>query len=149
MQHRERFTAWLANPDVPAFIDWIESHSPLDRVDILTEFNEWIKEFNAQDGDVTTARMIQEMEEHLDAYQDSYLEHKLAELNMEIAKDEADKAIADYVSYAEEARAYVRQCIELNAPNADEAREVAWKMIDLEQQSGLYRPEEWAWLTQK
>lgn len=145
MQHRERFTAWLANPDVPAFEDWIESHSPLDRVEILTEFNEWAEELNAQDGNETTTRMIEDVQEHLDAYQDSYLEWKLAELNMEIAKDEADKAIADYVSYAEEARAYVREFIELNAPNADEAREVARKMIDLEQQSGLYRPEEWAW----
>ena len=44
-------------------------------------------------------------------------------------------------------RAYARECIETNAPNAAEMRALTVHIIAYEKGNGTYNPDDWTWLT--
>lgn len=148
MEYREKILELIFDEnDEEAFEKWLLLQSPLEQVDILKELNEIAKELNEEDGDEDARQIIQTLDQKTDEYQEAYLDEKLAELKYDIAVDERDKAFAEADRQVEGIKAYARECIETNAPNADKMREAMVHVIAYEKSSGTYDPATWTWLT--
>ncbi len=147
MQYREKILELIFDEeDEEAFEKWLIAQAPLDQVDILKELNEIAKELNAEDADEGAREIIKTLDAKTEEYQELYLDEKLADLNLEVALHERDKAFADADKTVEGIKAYARECIETNAPNADAMRAALVHIIAYEKSSGTYDPDTWAWL---
>ena len=71
------------------------------------------------------------------------LDIKLAEANFIMALEEQENASDEILKAFQGTREYVIKCILTNAPNADEMRKLALKIIEIEKDSGIYNPQNW------
>lgn len=148
MEYREKILELIFDEnDEEAFEKWLVAQSPLDQVDILRELNEIVKEIHEEEGDEEGRQFIETLDQKADEYQEAYLDEKLAELHYEIALTERDRAFAEADRRVAGIKAYARECIETNAPNADKMREAMVHVIAYEKSSGTYDPATWTWLT--
>ncbi len=148
MKYHAEVLDFFKNKNQAKFMAWLERQSPLDQAAIMKELAGLMSQANASVGNKELREATNDLNKWADSYQEAYLEEKLAELNLEMAKDAANKAMADIDAATLGIKAYVRECIETNANNAEAMRELAQKIIEIEQKSGVYNAEEWAWLGQ-
>lgn len=66
-----------------------------------------------------------------------------------MAQREANKALNDFTEALVTTKRNIREGIANNHPDKEAMIEYAKFLIDAEKQTGLYDPDDWAWLTQK
>ena len=146
MQYREKLLEFIRDKnDIEAMYVWIKTHPVLDQIDILRELNVLLIELADDNGDENITNTINELNANLDKYQETYLDLQLTLLQVELARKERDKTKNEMVETIKNEKPYVRECIEINASNADEMKKIARIMIRFEKDSGLYDPANWDW----
>lgn len=145
MQYKQKLLDLIFDEDDAALFNWILPHPVLEQVDILKEFKQLVQEMLADINDDSQAQALQLLDKKIDDYQESYLDEKLAQLQYEMAVEERDKLVIEMEDKIHRIRLYIKECIDTNAPNAKEMKEMAKGMIDLEKKDGFYKPENWAW----
>ena len=145
MQYKEKLLDLIFDEDDKALFNWILEQSVLDQVDILREFKQLVQEMLEDINDDSQAEVLQLLDKKIDEYQESYLDEKLAQLQYEMAVEERDKLVVEMEDKIHRIRLYIKECIDTNAPNAQEMKEMAKGMIELEKKDGFYKPENWAW----
>jgi hypothetical protein len=148
MQYKEQLLNYLQNESNEALLEWIQSHSELDQVDILREMKILAREKAIEDSDdeEEANEIIEEfkdIDKKIDDIEDSFLEEKLAEIKLDMAEDQLEKSMQEMFKMVEGMREYVIECIVTNAANADAMRELAKVIVKFEIDSGTYDPENW------
>lgn len=147
MQYEEKILELIFDNDEDALFDWIRSHPELEQVDILREFRIIMQRLMADIGQSEAAdELSAELEEKTNAFEEACLDVEVASLKYELAAKERDKHMEEMEERIDGIKAYIRECVETNAPNAAEMRELAAKIIALEKESGIYDTANWAWL---
>jgi hypothetical protein len=142
MQYREKLIELIfETEDHEAYFEWVSAHPILDRVDILKEFKDILQEIFDTTGDDSLIEIAAEMEKIADEYQEIYLEQQLIAIKYELAIEDRDRLLKKL----ERMREYIRKCIETNAPNAEEMKELAIKMIESDKKDESYDPANWNW----
>jgi hypothetical protein len=126
-------------------INWILSQPDLEQPDIFRELKELVEEIAAEQGDDVNEVVegFESFGEHINKFEDSILEEKLATEQLEMAEEQQQKLMDDMDERINGVRRYVIECIVTDAPNAKEMRELARQMIQLEKDAGTYDPENW------
>jgi len=147
MQYREKLIELIFETeyDEETLFDWISEQPVLDQVDILNEFRDLIQDMLEEAEDESLNETMAEFDKAIDEYKESYLDEQLANLKYELAVTERDKAVAEMLESIAGVRAYIRECIETNAPNAEAMKGLARKLIELDKNDGLYDPANWDW----
>ena len=145
MQYKYQILELLANKNEFALFEWIEQQPVLEQVDILNEFKEVMQEMLAEVDDESQKENIRLIEKQINLYQEAYLDEQLEGLKLQMAIDERDKAVANMDEAVNGIRIYLQECIESNAENANEMKELAKKIIESEKETGVYNPNNWLW----
>jgi hypothetical protein len=145
MQYKQKLFELIFDEDENALINFIVSHSVLDQVDILNEYKELVQELMDEFEDDSQNELLQLMSYKIEAYQEAYLNEKLAQLQYEMAVEERDKLVEEMWTKIEGIRLYLKECIQTNAPNANEMKKLAKEMIEIEKKDGYYDPKNWDW----
>jgi hypothetical protein len=147
MQYEEKLLELIFDNDEDALFDWIRSHPELEQVDILREFKIIMQRLMADIGESEAVNEISaELEEKTNAFEEACLDVEVASLKYELVEQQRNKLVEEMEERIDGVKAYIRECVETNAPNAAEMRELAAQIIALEKESGMYDPTEWAWL---
>jgi hypothetical protein len=83
MQYKQKLFELIFDEDENALINFIVSHSVLDQVDILNEYKELVQELMDEFEDDSQNELLQLMSYKIEAYQEAYLNEKLAQLQYE------------------------------------------------------------------
>lgn len=145
MQYKQKLLDFIFDDNNNALFDWILAQPVLEQVDILKEFKQLIQELLNDINDDSQNELLLLLDKKIDEYQENYLDELLAQLKLEIALEERDKAFEEMNNTIKKMRLYLKECIETNAPNAKEMKELAHKMIELEKKDGYYDPANWTW----
>ena len=146
MKYKEQLIALIIDENDDALMEWIEEQPELEQPDIFRELKELTEEIAAENGDNLNdiVEGFDEIDKQIDAYEDSILDEKLAEVNYIMALEAQEKAAKEIEEATKGVRAYVIECIISNAPNAAEMRALANQLIKLEIDAGTHNPEDWS-----
>ena len=124
-----------------AFMQWVEKQPLLDQPDIMREFKQIVtKRLNEQgifDYD------FEDMDNDIANYEDKVLDEKLAEANLVMALQDQEKHRKEMEETIVGVRQYIINCIVNKEENAEPMKELAAKVIALEQQNGVYEEKNW------
>jgi hypothetical protein len=133
--------------DHAKFMTWLGQQPPLEQVEIMRQFRDVLEQVNATVGNNPDMRVvIDDLSAWADSYHQACLREEMAKLNLEIALAKRDEAFAEMDKTVEGVKAYARECIETNAPNAEAMRALTVHIIAYEKGNGTYDPATWAWL---
>lgn len=149
MQYREKILELIFSEDESAFENWWTAQPDLEQVDILREFKQLTEELMNEAGNPETAeynQLMEQLETGTDKYEEACLDVQVESLKYEMAQNDLDKAMDEIERKVEGVRQYIRECIETNADNAADMRQMALLIIASEKEHGLYNPDNWYWL---
>lgn len=63
-----------------------------------------------------------------------------------MAIEDCDKQMQEMHDSVDGIREYIKECIEANAPNAPQMRELAQQVIHYQKEAGLYKAKDWDFL---
>ena len=63
-----------------------------------------------------------------------------------MAIEDRDKQMQEMHDSVDGIREYIKECIEANAPNAPQMRELAQQVIHYQKEAGLYKAKDWDFL---
>jgi hypothetical protein len=146
MQYEEKILELIFSADDHALVAWIETHPELEQVDIWREFKIITERLMADIGKSEDVEALcAELGKKTDAFEEACLDVEVASLQHELAVAERDKFVEEMEEKIDGMRDYLRECVETNAPNAAEMKELAAKIIALEKEQGTYDPDNWYW----
>jgi RNA processing factor Prp31 len=146
MQYKEKILELIFSTDSEALNTWIASHPELERVDIYRELKEIVQNVMAESEDSEQAEALcAELEKKTNDYEDACLDAQVASLKVDLAETQLDKAVEEMDKTYQGMKEYIRECIETNAPNAAEMKEMAAQLIASEKEHGLYDIDNWLW----
>ena len=125
------------------WLTWLQSHTPLDQVDILNELKEMITEAMEGEENKELSEALKILEEKTNSYQESILDEQLALLQLEMAEEECAKILEELEPKVERIRGYIQECIVSNAPNAEAMKLLAIQLVKLEKDIGTYNVLNW------
>lgn len=143
MEYREKLLSMIFDEDDETFTQWLESHSPLDQVQILKELKELSEELLTEEQKPGIQTQLDALGTKSDEYQELYLDEQMAKLNLEMAIQDRDRLLGEMDKTVTGMRDYVKDCILTNAPNAKEMKLLAQKIIALEKENGNFDPANW------
>ncbi|WP_432670969.1 hypothetical protein [Flavobacterium sp. SM2513] len=145
MKYRAQLIELILDDKEDAMMDWILSQPLMEQTDIFRELKQIAEEAALENGDDINQVVegFDNFENLIEKDQEAILDIKLAEANYIMALEEQEIASDDILETFEGIRDYVIECITTNAPNADEMRDLAVKLIALEKDSGIYKVENW------
>ncbi len=141
MTQRDHLLTLLNDEDQDALMRWVGEQPLLDQPDILRELKELLLELS--DNKEEAEALAAEFDKAVASYEDKILDGKLAEADLPIELAEEETPIEDIDATWTSVRDYVIGCIIGNAENADAMREMAQKMMKLEQQAGTFNEANW------
>ena len=145
MQYKEKLLDLIFDDNNDALFNWILAQPVLEQVDILKEFKQLVQQMLDDINDESQNEKLQHLDKKIDEYQENYLDEQLLALKHDILVDERDKMVEEMWDRIRRIRLYLKECIETNAPNAQEMIKLAKGMIDLEKRDGYYDPANWSW----
>jgi hypothetical protein len=86
--------------------------------------------------DESQNELLLHLDKKVDEYQIHYLDEQLLALKHDVLVDERDKMVEEMWDKIRRMKLYLKECIETNAPNAIEMKELARGMIELEKKDG-------------
>lgn len=140
MKHREKLIDLIENGDESTFATWIQQQPLLDQTEIMRELKELALERKVIAPD---SERVANFDRVIDNYEDKILDSKLAHAQLQMVEEELATVARRIESYAPQLRAYAIECILTDAPNADEMRELAQKLMEYERQSGTFDEVNW------
>jgi hypothetical protein len=146
MKYRAKLIDLILDDNEDAMMDWILSQPLMEQTDIFRELKQIAEEAALENGDDINQVVagFDNFENLIEKDQEAILDIKLAEANYIMALEDQEKSSDEILKAFEGVREYVIECITTNAPNADEMRDLAIKMIELEKDSGMYNAENWS-----
>lgn len=145
MQYKQKLLDLIFDDNNNALFEWILAQPVLEQVDILREFKQLIQEMLNDIDDDSQNELLLHLDKKIDEYQENYLDEQLLALKHDVLVDERDKMVEEMWDRIRRIRLYLKECIETNAPNAKEMKELARGMIELEKKDGYYDPANWTW----
>jgi hypothetical protein len=146
MQYEEKILEFIFSDDKDAVVTWIEGLPELEQVDVWREFKVITEKLMAEIGKSEAVEgLCDELEARTNAFEEACLDVQVASLKHELAVKERDKFVEEMEERVHGMRDYLRECVETNAPNAAEMKELAAKIIALEKENGIYDPANWYW----
>lgn len=144
MNYREKLMELIMDEDDDKMMAWIESQ-PLIEPDIFRELKLIAEEAAALNGDDVMKEIegFENFENQINKYEEAILDEKLAEVKLNMALDERDKAMDEMFERVEMMKEYVIECIVNDEPNAIEIRQLAEHIIVFEKGAGIYDAETW------
>ena len=107
--------------------------------------NTWGNSYFDIDKDTQLQKDIEEISRYIRKIQRGNETEKIKKVELEKAEAELEKQIKEIDEKRIQIRAYLRECIKTNAPNAKEMAQLAKQMYELEKKDGLYISENWTW----
>lgn len=145
MQYKEKLLGYIYDNNTDSLFEWILAQPVLEQVDILRQFKQIVQEMLANINDDSQNELLLQLDKKIDEYQETYLDEQVLALKHQILVDDRDKMMEDMWDRIAGIRLYLKECIETNAPNATQMKEMAKGMIELEKNGGYYDPLNWAW----
>jgi hypothetical protein len=147
MKYKEELQFWLEQYDEESFNKWLQSQPLLEQTDILRELKKLVEENLIERGEFEKfSDLFENYDATIDNYEDKILDEKLAKAQLEMAIEERDKHMEIMALRVDEIREYIKECIETNAPNASEMKNLAQYAIKFQKDAGLFNAENWAFL---
>ena len=145
MKYKDQILKLILDGDDDDMINWILAQPLLEQPDIFRELKAIAQEAALENGDDINdlVKGFDQFDGKIDNYEDTILDEKLAEAQLQIALDEQEKAMMAIAEATEGTRQYVIECIVTNAENAAAMRELANQMMSLEKDAGTYLEENW------
>lgn len=140
MKYRKQLLQLMAGSNADAMMDWVLEQPLLEQPDILREFKELILQL---DIDGSSADLVAGLDEEIDRFEDKILDHKLAEAQFRMALENHEKTMKEMDGTPEGFRIFIIDCIVTNAPNAEEMRRLAKRMMEFEKETGIFDPDNW------
>ncbi|CAN5216656.1 hypothetical protein BH09BAC2_BH09BAC2_09910 [soil metagenome] len=148
MKYKEKLLELIFEED-DAFANWVATFPVLEQIDIYKEYTQVIQQLLDDVGDDSQAEFMQEFNKEIDELQERYLDVQVDQLKNDMAVDQIDKNFEEMEDRVRRIRLYLKECIETNAPNAEEMKQLAKDMIALEKKDNLYDPANWSWFNQE
>jgi predicted nucleic acid-binding Zn-ribbon protein len=145
MLYREKILELIFDANPHALFDWIYTHPQWERVDILKEFQTLVPELLRFADEEGKRKVLQQLSEQIEQYEDAILDANLASLKMELAEKQLEKADQEMSEAYDNLREQLRAAIEGNEPNAADAIKFVREIIAIEKQHNLYDPIYWHW----
>jgi hypothetical protein len=125
MKYKQELLYWLERQDDDAFIQWLQSQPLLEQPDIMRELKLLVEENLIERGDLkNNITLFEGFNENVDDYEDKILDEKLAKAQLDMAIEDRDKQMQEMHDSVDGIREYIKECIETNAPNAPQMREL-------------------------
>lgn len=145
MIYREKLMEFIMDKDDRKMMKWIESQPLIEQPDIFRELKELAEEIAAENGQ-DLSEIVEGFENYdaqINKYEEAILDEKLSEVQLNMALDERDKAMAEMFERVAMMKEYVIECIVNDEPNANEMRQLADHIIIFEKGAEIYDPETW------
>lgn len=147
MKYKQELLYWLERQDDDAFMNWLQSQPLLEQTDIMRELKLLVEENLIERGKLDEfSPVFENYDATIDNYEDKILDEKLAKAQLEMATEQRDKQMQKMHDSVDGIRAYIKECIETNAPNAPQMRELSNQVIHYQKEAGLYKAEDWDFL---
>jgi len=142
MEYREKIIELIFDDDENAFTDWVLAHPLILQPDLFRQFREISTELIREAGGEEIPE-LDAMDKQTDKYEESILDELVAEVKYDMALEERNKHEAEAADKIVRIREYIIDCIVTGADNAEAMKELAYKIIAMEKESGFYDPENW------
>lgn len=147
MKYKEELLYWLERQDDDAFMKWLQSQPLLEQTDIMLELKLLVEENLTERGELEThGNLFEGFDETIANYEDKILDEKLAKAQLDMAIEDRDKQMQKMHDSVDGIRIYIKECIETNAPNAPQMRELSNQVIHYQKEAGLYKAKDWGFL---
>lgn len=150
MKYKEELLYWLEHQeddDDEAFIAWLQSKPLLDQPEILRELKLLVEKNLIERGELqNNITLFEGYNDTVDNYEDKILDEKLAKAQLDMAIEDRDKQMQEMHDSVDGIREYIKECIEANAPNAPQMRELSNHVIHYQKEAGLYKAKDWDFL---
>jgi hypothetical protein len=143
MNYKDILLELLKADDAAAFGDWLQLHSPIERVEIMKQFKQMTMQNMFKKQDFSSAETLKKYSKSIDAYEQAIL---LAEELKDIAQkaqEEIDNALERMARSTRENKQHLIDSIVNNDPNAAQSKELALAIIKKEKELGIYDPDFW------
>ncbi|WNM17979.1 hypothetical protein [Flavobacterium capsici] len=143
MKYREQLLYYIIElGDEEALSAWIEEQPLLEQPDIFRELQELAAEIGGENEELEM--LSEEFSGLVDQYEDIILDEKLAEANYIMAMEAQEKAAQEVEETKKGIRSYIIECIVTNQRNAQEMKQLAQQVMDLEKSTGEFNEDNWA-----
>lgn len=146
MNYREKLLELIVDDDANALRVWIQSQPLLEQPDIFRELKGLTQEAALENGDDLSDIVpgFYHIDEKINGYEEAILDEKLAEANLVMAQQDADKTMHEIEQTVAGVREYVMDCIVNNEDNAEAMRELSQKIMQSEKDHGIFDPQNWS-----
>lgn len=147
MKYKQELLCWLELQDDDAFMKWLQSQPLLEQTDIMRELKLLVEENLIERGKLDEfGNVFENYDSTIDNFEDKILDEKLAKAQLDMALEDRDKVMQKINESVDGIIEYIKECIETNAPNAPQMRELAQQVIHYQKEAGLYKAKDWDFL---
>ena len=143
MLYYQKIKEFIDDDNEEALIAWMKEQPLTEQLIITQALKDVLAEMWSDEDNTEKLIFFAKLDNILEQYNDKNLDVYNAKVAYEKAAEQRDMAFAEMQEKIEGVRAYLIECVTTNAPNAKEMKELALKIIESEQEHGLYDADNW------